>query len=225
MTRKWRLAFVQRAFARRVARRGLAVPLGLSLVAALGCSESLPDPRDAARAYARAARAGDARALHGMMTSEAQQSYGAEGVERAVRDAKAELAQKGAALEAGPLSADGQAALTYGDGEAAILELEDGHFFVSAAGTLPAGAATPSQALASLRRALSGRSYQALVRTLTRASSAHLEDTFSSLVRALEEPDSLDIPVSGERATVELPEGHSVTLRREDGVWRVEEFR
>jgi hypothetical protein len=216
---------------RRVARSlGLFCVCLSALVTALaltlGCGgESLPDPRDAAREYAEAARQGDASALYGMMTSDAQHAYGADGVKKAVQDGKPELAKKGASLAKGPLSTEGTAALTYGDGEAAILELEQGRFFVTSAGTLPAGAATPAQALGELRRALAARSYPALVRTLSKASSAQLEELFSSLVRALEEPDSLDIPVNGDRATVELPEGHTVILRREDGVWRVEEFR
>lgn len=185
----------------------------------------MPDPRDAARAYADAARAGNAAALHSMMTREARLAYGPEGVKNAVSEARAELAQRARALSAGPLRAESRAALTYDDGEAVVLQLESGRFFISSAGTLPAGAATPSQALAELRRALAGRSYPALVRVLSKGSAADLEESFASLVKALEEPDTLDVPVRGDRAIVELPEGHTVTLRREDGVWRVEDFR
>ncbi len=196
----------------------------MMLVGACG-GGAMPDPRDAARAYARAARAGDAAALHAMMTSEAQRAYGPEGVKKVVSEARTELASRGQALATGPLRAESRAQLTYEDGEAAVLDLDSGRFFVSSAGTLPAGAATPSQALAELRRALASRSYPALVRVLAKGSATDLEETFSSLVEALEQPETLDVPVTGDRAVVELPEGHTVTLRREDGVWRVEDFR
>lgn len=191
-----------------------------------GCAaRPMPDPRDAARAYAAAAERGDAEALHGMMTSESRQAYGEAEVRRLVADSRDELRQRGRSLREGPLEAEAQAELAYPDGEAAVLHLEAGTFRVGAAGTLPAGAVTPGQALAELRLALARRSYPALARVLGQASRMQLEDQLTSLVRSLEHPESADIAVQGDRATIELPEGHRVTLRREQGVWKVEDFR
>ena len=51
-----------------------------------------------------------------------------------------------------------------------------------------------------------------------------LEDDMRSLVEGLEEPDGLDVEVTGDSAIVNVPGGHLVRLRREGGVWHVEDF-
>jgi hypothetical protein len=199
------------------------IVLELSFVA--GCaSRRLPDPEEAARAYARAAQEGDADALYRMMTRGAQRTYGRDGVRQLVAETRPELAGRAKSLQA-PLEVEAVAELTYGDGEVAVLDLEQGTFFVSSAAGLPSGATTPGQALAELRRALAGRSYPGLARVLSQGSRHRMEDQLSSLVRSLEHPESADVSVQGDRATVTLPEGHEVTLRRERGVWKVEDFR
>lgn len=160
-----------------------------------------------------------------MMTRSAQRTYGRAGVRRLVAEARPELGRRATSLEQSTHEVEAAAELAYGDGEVAVLTLEQGTFFVSSAAGLPSGAATPSQALAELRRALAGRSYPALARVLSQGSRHHMEDQLSSLVRSLEFPESADVAVQGDRATVTLPEGHVVTLRRERGVWKVEDFR
>jgi hypothetical protein len=51
-----------------------------------------------------------------------------------------------------------------------------------------------------------------------------MENNMRSLVNGLEEPETLDIDVEGDRAEVELPDGHTVRLKREEGVWKIEDF-
>jgi len=46
-----------------------------------------------------------------------------------------------------------------------------------------------------------------------------------SLAKSLEEPATLDIRVDGDRADVDMGSGHFVTLRRDQGVWHVEDIR
>jgi hypothetical protein len=62
------------------------------------------------------------------------------------------------------------------------------------------------------------------MRVLTADTRSAAENDVRSLVRGLEHPDTLDIRVTGDTARVELPSGHSVTLKKEAGVWRVEDF-
>jgi hypothetical protein len=52
-----------------------------------------------------------------------------------------------------------------------------------------------------------------------------MEGDIRALVEGLEDPRSLDVRVKGDRADVELPGGHSVSLKREGGVWRVEDLK
>ena len=112
----------------------------------------------------------------------------------------------------------------FSDGESATLQLEDGRFLVDAASLLPARPRTPSQALSGLRRALSRRSYPALMALMASDSRGALESDIGSLVSGLEHPETLDIQVNGDAAEVQLPTGHRIVLKREAGIWRVLDF-
>src|SRR5690606_38469092 len=113
----------------------------------------------------------------------------------------------------------------YDDGEVVTLDLEEGGFRVTAADALPAAAKTPEQALGQLRRVLARRSYAGLLRVLSPRTRAAIEQDLRTLVDGLEEPDSLDVEIVGDRATVTVPGGHHVILQRQDGVWHVDDWR
>lgn len=195
------------------------------LASGLGCSRpAVPDPKVAALEFARAAQAGDHAAVYALMTEQSKMQYGPTQTKALVEDAKGELKRTGTALEQGPLAVQARAEIRYSDGEQAVLELEEGHFRVAELGTLPSGAVTPAQALSELRVALARRSYPALMRVMTSSSRGTMENNTRSLVNGLEEPETLDIDVEGDRAEVELPDGHTVRLKREEGVWKVEDF-
>ena len=50
----------------------------------------------------------------------------------------------------------------------------------------------------------------------------HRIDQFVYIVGG--EPDALDVEVVGDSAVFDIPGGHQVTLRREDGIWYVDDF-
>lgn len=197
---------------------GVAVVLG-------GCaSRSVPDPRDAADAYAEAAARGDADAIYDMMTTSARKSRSREDVKRLVAEQRTELAEQAKLVSAKGTRVEATARLRYEDGEEAQLELRDGRFWITSSGALPGGSRTPEQALDQLRRVLARRSYAGLLRVLSPATRAAIEQDLRSLVTGLERPDTLPVTVSGDAATVTVPGGHSVKLKRDGGVWRVEDF-
>lgn len=203
-------------------RRGLTCAV---VAVCCGCAQqSVPDPRAAAQAYADAAQRGDADAIYGMLSEEGQRTHGPEGTEKLVKDAKAELAAQGKALSSPATEIRSRARVRYADGEEAALELEHGRFLVAASGVFPAGARTPAEALGELRAALARRSYSQLMRVLSSETRSAVESDLRSLVEGLEEPETLDIRVTGDTAEVTLPGGHVVKLKREEGVWRVEDF-
>jgi hypothetical protein len=140
-----------------------------------------------------------------------------------VREARRELEAQGRALRAPGGTVEARAQVLLADGSEVELSLEDGGFYVDAAATLPSAARTPAQALDGLRRALSRRSYPALLRVLSVEARSAVERDLRALVQGLEDPAALDVRVNGDRADIELPGGHSVSLKREDGVWRVED--
>jgi hypothetical protein len=193
---------------------------------AVGCGgPALPDPQKAAQAYADAAVRGDSDRIYALLSREARRSIGRDGARRMVRDAQKELQAQGRALRAPGATVEAQAEVLLADGSEVELSLEDGTFRVDAAATLPSAARTPAQALDGLRRALARRSYPALLRVLSLEARSALERDLRGLVQGLEDPTALDVRVSGDRAEIELPGGHSVSLKREHGVWRVEDVK
>lgn len=200
-------------------------PLALGLVLVAGCAgRGVPDPKSAAEEYAQAAERGDGDAIYEMMTSDAQKARSREDVKRLVQEQRGELAEQGKGLTAKDVRVEAVARLRYEDGEEAQLELKDGHFWITASGALPGGSRTPEQALDQLRRVLARRSYAGLMRVLSPSTRAAIEQDLRSLVLGLERPETLHVEVAGDAATVTIPGGHSVKLKRESGIWRVDDF-
>jgi hypothetical protein len=192
--------------------------------AACGRAE-LPDPRVAASAYADAAARGDSDALHALLTTEAKRTFGREGTRKLVADARAELGAQARALGRPGARVDATATVPLRDGTNVELELEPSGFRVASADTLPSGARTPVEALEDLRRALARRSYPALLRVLSVKARTAMERDLRSLENGLADPRTLDVKVTGDRAEVEIPGGHAVTLERDGGTWRVDDVQ
>ncbi|CAN5380818.1 hypothetical protein BH09MYX1_BH09MYX1_49580 [soil metagenome] len=209
----------------RVIRTSGMIALLLFGVATSGCvSHSVPDPRDAARVYADAAAKGDADGIYDMMTTEAQKSRPRDEVRKVVADERGELGDVATALRAPHTRVQATARLRYDDGEEAALDLKDGLFWVTSAGALPGGARTPEEALDQLRRVVARRSYAGLMRVLSPQTRAMIEQDLRSLVDGLEKPDTLPVQIAGDTATVEVPGGHHVRMRRDGAVWRIDDF-
>lgn len=213
----------------QASRRAGRVALALCALGAsswlVGCAGGgVPDPKAAADAYARAAASADAEALYEMLSEQGKKRYTLAEVKAMVAESKAELGEQAKQLGAPGVRFKTEASVKYGDGEEAALAVEDGEYRLSAADALPAEARSPVQALHQLRRVLARRSYAGLIRVLSPRTRAALEDDMRSLVEGLEEPDGLDVEVAGDSAVVDVPGGHQVRLRREGGVWHVEDF-
>lgn len=189
-----------------------------------GCARALPDPREAAQAYVEALEKGDAETVHAMMSERSRRELHVEDVRRLMDEAREELVAQAKAASDPNATVQATARVRYADGEEATLELEDGEFKVSSADALPALARTPEQALAQLRRVLARRSYAGLTRVLSPSARSALESDLGSLVEGLAHPEGLEIDVQGESASVRVEGGHVVKLRRERGIWYVEDF-
>lgn len=200
----------------------------VSLVVApvLGCGVSrIPDPKDAVASYAEAAARGDADAIYEMMSEKGRRALSRDEVRKIVADEKGELAERGKAVTAPGVVVKSRARVRFADGEdATLVQDEDGAFRIAGADALPAGARTPEQALSQLRRVLARRSYAGLMRVLSPTTRSAIESDLRSLVIGLEHPEGLEVMVAGDTATVQIPGGHEVKLRREAGVWHVEDF-
>lgn len=198
---------------------------GLLVSLTAGCAETrLPDPMPVARRFAEAARSSDSDRIYALLSSEAQRDFGRQGTRALVEQAKAELGRQGTALLAPGSRVQASAEIRFDDGESALFELEDGAFRLSSLGALPSRARSPAEALGDFRRALARRSYPALLGVLSLETRAALEGDLKSLVEGLENPEALDVKISGESAVVKVPGGHEVKLRRDSGVWKIQDF-
>jgi hypothetical protein len=204
--------------------RSLLLSAALAFGGAACARTTMPDPRDAVRAYETAAARGDAKAIHGMLSEGSRKSLAVSDVERILADERAELATQAKGMQDPSAIVRATARVRYADGENATLDVEDGTFHVSSADALPAGAKTPNEALEELRRVLARRSYPGLMRVLSPATRSAIESDLRSLVDGLSHPDGLDVQVSGDVASVQIQGGHFVKLRRDAGVWKVEDF-
>jgi hypothetical protein len=205
--------------------RRAAIALLVLAAAQIACTgHSVPDPKSAADDYAAAAARGDADAIYEMMTTSAQKSRSRDDVRRLVKEQRGELAEQAKQVSARDARVEATARLRYEDGEEAQLELRDGRFWITTSGALPGGSRTPEQALDQLRRVLARRSYAGLMRVLTPSTRAAIEQDLRSLVNGLERPETLHVQVTGDAATVTVPGGHTVKLKRDGGVWRVDDF-
>jgi hypothetical protein len=195
------------------------------LLSTQACASSrVPDPRDAARSYANAAARGDADALYTMLTTESRRTRSKEEIRKVVAGERDELAEQGRDLARPDVRIGATARVRYADGEEAALDLRDGAYEVTATGALPGGGRTPEEALDQLRRVLARRSYAGLMRVLSPTTRASVENDLRALVDGLSEPERLPVQLSGDAAVVPVPGGHQVRLKREGGVWRVEDF-
>jgi hypothetical protein len=197
----------------------------LLVIVAWGCGGSaIPDPKAAADAYALAAAKGDGDAIYAMMTTSARQQRSRDEVRKIVSDERSELAFEARNIQSRDARIEANARLRFDDGEETALEYREGRFWVTSAGTLPGGARSPEGALDQLRRVLARRNYPGLVRVLSPSTRAAIERDLRSLIEGLDHPEALPIQVSGDHAAIEVPGGHHVRLRREAGVWHVEDF-
>jgi hypothetical protein len=206
--------------------RALRLILASFALSTTACqASSIPSPKDAVSAYAVAAEKGDADAIYEMLSEKSRRTLSRDDVRKMVADERAELADQGKSVTAPGVAVKARARVHYPDGEDASLDLDEhGVFRIAAADALPAGARTPEQALEQLRRVLARRSYAGLMRVLSPATRSAIESDLRSLVEGLEHPEGLDVTVVGDAATVQIPGGHEVKLRRETGVWHVEDF-
>jgi hypothetical protein len=158
------------------------------------------------------------------MNADSRRARSLEEIRTLVASERVELAEQGRALERPDVRVEGNARLRYADGEEAALELHTGRYWISASGALPGGGRTPEEALEQLRRVLARRSYAGLMRVLSPTTRASVESDVRSLVEGLNEPTALPVQRNGDAAIVPVPGGHQVKLRREDGIWRIQDF-
>jgi len=194
------------------------------LLAACGSRPPVPGPDATLLAYAQAAERGDADAAWEILSPAEKQRTSREDLRRAFRENRAELEDQARTLRralAAPVRASAE--VPTADGGRAIVALEKGSWRIAGGVTGAESLRTPRDTMAVLRSALQRRSYDAVLRVLSRSARAQVEDEVRRLLFALEDIDALSIEVDGDHARIELDPGHAVELQHEDGEWRIVE--
>ena len=221
---RWRTSATSAFAMCRLSQPTLGLVAVLLATASCAGAVAVPEPQPVVDAYADAIERGDADTVYELMSEESRRAISRDELRRVLGDQKGELSEHASAVAASERVVSARAEIRYDDGEVVSLDLDDGRFGVTAADALPAAARSPAQALSQLRRVLARRSYAGLLRVLSPRTRAAVEQDLRSLVEGLSEPESLDVEVVGDAATVTLGGGHQVKLRREDGIWFVDDF-
>lgn len=212
-----------RRFARfaAIARR---TSLALGSLATPACVDHVPDPHSARDAYVKAIKRRDVDALYALGSERSHRAISREQFRATAERNWKELDARALAFSNAQTVVEAKVENRYDDGESAFLTYDGTRFYVAAAGAIPGGALSPSQALADFRRSLARRNFDAMIRVLSPDTRARVERDLETLVSGLTQPDSLPAEVVGDIANVEVPGGHRVRLRRDRGYWFVEEF-
>lgn len=193
------------------------------LVALAGCSRA-PHPDSGHESFVHALERCDEAAIYAQLTEEAQNQLGPSGVTALCQRDRSGLERRAQELASAQQLA-ARARLQFHAGEQAELQAtSDGHYAIDGVDSLPLGATTVEGALTAFRGALVRRSYPALTRTLTKRAAADMESELRSLTTGLGDLDAARIEVNDSVATATITGGHQVRLRREQGVWRIEDF-
>lgn len=222
-------------------RRG-GIALCLAVLPACARTASVPDPRDAAEAWAAAVdkatddKNPDSGDLYDLLSKRSRATMTKTQVAAIAKDDKGELREQAKGIREVVAQDKAQkpteapkivavALVRYEDGSEASLVLENGLFRVQNAILMPGGGATPEEAVASFRDALRRRSYPAIVRLLTPTLRATVEAQLKGLEASMAEPDKLPFPSGAvDEIDLKLENGHRVRLKRVNGKWYVDNF-
>ncbi|MBX3272686.1 MAG: hypothetical protein KF729_20665 [Sandaracinaceae bacterium] len=201
--------------------RGAAALVLVSVLGACGGGARDEGPARAVAAYAAALQRGDGASAWDSLDEEARHGRSRGAHDALMATNAAELREQGEALARAGEGVAAHARLELASGESVLLVLEPGGWRV-AGGVLDAtGLATPLDAVAAFRRALSRRDLSGVERVLARQTRAEWEAELRRLLDATADADDLEVEVQGDRARVRTSGGGSIELVRESGEWRV----
>jgi hypothetical protein len=199
------------------------------LSALLGCAWAqparVPDPALDARGFALALRDDRPDAAYALLDREQRDRLAYEDFVRLWHENRAELQTLGTQLAQSAIAARATAELELEDGERVVLVLEAGQWRVQG-GVFDAQAlSTPIDAVLELRRALQRQSLPSLLRVLSQERRAAWLAAFDKSVQQTRDALDLRVEVNGDQATVHLPLGGEIHLKREAGQWHVWDVR
>ncbi len=215
----------------------------LALPSLTGCARSRPavsgGPREVLSAYARAIEEGRLEDAYALLSEEARRELPFDTFRRMVTESPDEARAMATALERPSGAPMVTATVTTPDGESLLLVLEDGAWRVDGSAIDLYSQATPEAAVRAFLRAYQHGRFDVLLRFVPHAQAqgldaARLEKAWRGeqkaemdrLTQALEAAlPTARFELLGNRATMAYGAGGTVELVREDGAWKIEDFR
>lgn len=228
-----------------VLRRSL-LSLSLLVVAAgcgAGCGAGLSQtPKATVRAYAQAVSDGRADDAYAMLSTSAKATITPEAFRKLVKENRTEALELGKSLGREPSDPQVTSTVVLDDGEVVTMVLEDGKWRVDGAALEFYGQATPRQAVRGFVRAFlrTPRRYDVLIKYIPESHKEGLDEKKLALAwgegpeakRVLQLVESVReaLPTAtfeetGDRAMMQFSTTASVTLVREQGLWKIEDMK
>ncbi len=192
-------------------------------ILAWGCAAKRPPSVETAVSdYARAALSQDVESMWSMMSDEAQARISKEELKLLLTQNEAELASRVEALKADARVVT-QAAVELGDGREVGLRADHGDFGISRVDLLQLPAQGPLDAVERFHLALALRDYQLLQSVLTPELGETVDDLLRQLEDAVAQSHFAVVDIENDRATVALPGGMTIRLKKSDAGWLISE--
>lgn len=184
----------------------------------------MPPPQPAVERYARAVESQQVELVWSMMSSSARQDISKAEMAELLAANHAELLALVQELKRQGVRFEERAVLFLDQGEDVELVLEAGQFRIRYQELLPGPAQSPHEALERLRRALARRDYPGLLSLLDPKLRSEVEGAIETIEAVVSNLDEALLDVRSDRATVTLPGGRMVQLKRTDQVWFITEL-
>lgn len=232
-----------RALRRQVFSVSLAVAALAGTASSVGCGAGLSQtPKATVRAYAQAVSDGRADDAYAMLSTSAKATITPEAFRKLVKENRAEALELGKSLGREPSDPQVTSTVVLDDGEVVTMVLEDGKWRVDGAALEFYGQATPRQAVRGFVRAFlrTPRRYDVLIKYIPESHKEGLDEKKLALAwgdgpegkRVLQLVESVReaLPTAtfeetGDRAMMQFSTTASVTLVREQGLWKIEDMK
>jgi hypothetical protein len=212
----------------------------------MACAGGAPkNPRSALDQYAEALEQGRVKDAYALLSREAKRSIPYAAFERMVRDNPSEIKALAEALARPSSPPLVTAMVTAPNGETLLLVYEDGAWKIDGSAVDLYSQATPEAAVVAFIRAYENKRYDVLMRfvpesakhgdakgppldvkRLQSAWQGEQKDEMDRLTQALRAAlPTAKFELIGNRATMAYGAGGTVEFLREDGVWKIEDFR
>jgi hypothetical protein len=197
----------------------LSLVTGILAACAAGCGTGETGPQSTVRQYVAAIRSDRPEQAYALLDARVRSRVSKNAFLRRWRALRGELLAQAQQLETSGQQPEVRARVSYGAGLRPLLVHVGNQWKINEDVTTPL-TRTPLEALQALIQAMEHRDYQGLVRLLSNAARAGLEDRLTKLKKGIH----MEIEVTGNRARLQYDPQYKIELHKEEGQWKIDEF-